>query len=84
MALYEWDGVRDEETVILRRMLYDLPEEVLKDYGREKLKQVFFRRWYQMDSRNLNFWRFILEIDDEEFNRKARKDFRTSCRIWNY
>jgi len=38
MDLYDWDGVRDEETVILRRMLYDLPEKVKNFFCSELLR----------------------------------------------
>jgi len=37
-----WDGARDKGTLIFRRMLYDHPALVLKDYSRRELKKILF------------------------------------------
>ncbi len=79
-----WDGAEDRETLIFRRLKYDDPIEVLKDYSIEELKAVFFKNWHNLDKKSFNFWKLVLEIDDEEFNRKAKKDFKTSIKLWSY
>lgn len=79
-----WDGARDRDTLIFRRMLYDHPALVLKDYSRRELKKILFERWHLFDELNLNFWKTVLEVRENEFRRKRRKDFRTAIRIWSY
>ena len=84
MKKYLWDGAKDEDTLALRRMCYDSYENVLKDYSVEYLKEIYLKFYYQMDKRNKNFWKIILEISDEEIERKAKKSFREACKIWDY
>jgi len=33
--------------------------------------------------KNLNFWKIILEIDEDEFNRHAEKNFRLANKIFS-
>jgi len=79
-----WDKAGDRSTLILRRMLYDHPASVLRDYSQEDLKKVLFEKWHLFDKVNLNFWKFILEVGEDEFRKKRREDFRTALRIWPY
>lgn len=70
---YLWDGAKSEEILVYRRMCYDLCENVLRDYSREHLKEIYLKFYYQLDKRSRNFWKIILEIPDEEIEKKAKK-----------
>ena len=81
---WAWDKAEDRDTLILRRMLYDNPKEVLKDYGVEKLKKIFIEKYRQFDKRNRNFWKLILKVKDDEVEQSAERSLRGSDRLWNY
>ncbi len=81
---FAWDGQRSRSVLIARRMAFDDPVEVFRDYGEEVLKEVFFRHYYLLDRRSRNFWKIILEISDEEVEKRAKKSIRESSKIWDY
>ena len=81
---WAWDKTEDRDTLILRRMLYDNPKEVLKDYGVEKLKEIFVEKYRQFDKRNRNFWKLILKVKDDEVEQSTERSLRGSDRLWNY
>ena len=81
---FSWDGEQNQDVIIFRRMMFDSPKEVIKAYGVDKLKEVFWTYWFRFDRLNLNFWKFVLEINDEEFKRKTKGSFRKSIQIWDY
>jgi hypothetical protein len=67
---WSWDGAKDRETLIIRRMLYDDPIQVFKDYD-------------LFDKINRNFWKFILKITDEEIGKVARENPHLAFRFWD-
>lgn len=81
---YLWDGAEGRDTLAYRRMCYDSRENVLRDYSREYLKEIYFKFYYQLDKRSRDFWKTVLGIPEEEVEKKAKKDFREACKIWNY
>ena len=78
---FSWDGEQNQDVIIFRLMMFDSPKEVIKTHGLEKLREVFWAYWFRFDKLNLNFWKFVLEIDDEEFKRKTEGSFRKSIQI---
>jgi hypothetical protein len=84
MINYNWDYTTDKELLAFREMCGEPYQKVLKKYSPEYLKKLYFKFYYQMDKRNRNFWKIILDISDEEIDQKAKKSFRESCKIWNY
>jgi hypothetical protein len=82
-AKYNWDRTQDRETLIIRRMLYDNPREVVKDYGIDYLKKLFTERLHLFDKLNINFWKIVLSVSDEEIEEIKRKNFRFRCQIWD-
>ena len=84
MKKYLWDGAKGEEALAYRRMCYDSRENVLRDYSREYLKEIYLKFYYQLDKRSRNFWKAVLGIPEEEIEKKVKKDFREACKIWNY
>ena len=80
---WSWDGARDRETLIVRRMERDDPKEVLKDYGRERLKEIFLKNLHRFDRINANFWKLILKVSDEEIDRAAKESPRFGIKIWD-
>ncbi len=81
---FSWDGEKNIEIIIFRRMLYDSPEKVLREYGDGRLREIFWKYWFKFDRRNLNFWKLVLGISDEEFRRKTEGSFRKAVKIWDY
>lgn len=81
--IFSWDGVKGEE-LIIRRMLYDDPLLVLKDYPKEKLRKLFLENIHRFFKENLSFWKLILEVNDEELEMAKSQNFRMKCKIWNY
>ena len=79
-----WDNVKSEDAIIIREMLYDDPKRVVKKYGKQRLKSILLENFFKFDRKNLNFWKLILNIDDNEFNSHTNKSFRANCKIWNY
>jgi len=80
---FAWDRVVSEEELLIRALLYADPLELLKAFSKEKLKEVFLNNLHRFDKKNLNFWKIILEIDDDEFNRYAEKNFRLVSKIFS-
>ena len=70
---FSWDGEENIEIIIFRRILYDSPEEVIREYGEERLKEIFWKFWFKFDKRNLSFWKLILGISDDEFRKKLKE-----------
>jgi len=79
-----WDNVKSEDVLVVREMLYENPKIVLKKYSKEKLKEIFLNYLHLFDKKNLNFWKLVLDIDDDLLNKKTKKSFRKDCSIWNY
>ncbi len=82
--MFKWDKINSKDKIILRKMLWENPKIILRNYSKEKLKQVFLEYYYLFDKKNLNFWKIILNIDEDEFIRKTEKSFRSNCKIWDY
>jgi len=84
--VFNWDGERNEDELIFRRMLWDDPHLVYRDHGAQKLREVFLTRGHQAPRRTRSFWMLILEIDKGEFDvdRDPERSFRASCKIWDY
>ena len=80
---FAWDRVVSEEELLIRALLYADPIELLKAFSKEKLKEVFLNNLHRFDKKNLNFWKIILEIDEDEFNRYAEKNFRFVNKIFS-
>jgi len=80
---FAWDRVVSEEELLIRALLYADPIELLKAFSKEKLKEVFLNNLHRFDKKNLNFWKIILEIDEDEFNRYAEKNFRLVSKIFS-
>jgi len=80
---WNWDKTRDRTVLIVRRMQYDHPLEVLSDYGKEFLKEVFLKKYHMFDRLNRNFWRVILKVSDEELEEAVRDNPRLRIKIWN-
>jgi len=80
---FAWDRVVSEEELLIRALLYANPLELLKAFSKEKLKEVFLNNLHRFDKKNLNFWKIILEIDEDEFNRYAEKNFRLVKKIFS-
>ena len=80
---FAWDRVVSEEELLIRALLYANPIDLLKAFPREKLKEVFLNNLHRFDKKNLNFWKIILEIDEDEFNRHAEKNFRLASKIFS-
>jgi hypothetical protein len=77
---YAWDRTQDEEELLIRAMMYHNPVELLTSFSREELKKTFLENLHRFDDKNLNFWKFALEVSDEEFNRYAEGNFRFGLR----
>jgi len=84
MEKYLWDGTKSKDVLVFRKMCGEPYETLLKEYPVEYLKDLYFKFYYQMDKRNRNFWKIILEISDDEIAREAKKSFREACKIWDY
>ena len=56
------------------------PCGTLNGFSREELKKTFLENLHRFDDKNLNFWKFALEVSDEEFNRYAEGSFRFGLR----
>jgi hypothetical protein len=80
---FAWDRVVSEEELLIRALLYANPIDLLKAFPKEKLKEVFLNNLHRFDKKNLNFWKIILEIDEDEFNRHAEKNFRLANKIFS-
>ncbi|SMP15283.1 hypothetical protein SAMN06265339_1378 [Desulfurobacterium pacificum] len=81
---YSWDGNRTKSVLVARRMMYDNPRDVYREYGEEYLKEVFLRHYNLFNDVNRVFWKTILGISDEEIEEKTKGSFRNACKIWNY
>ncbi len=79
---FDWNRCRSEKELAIRRMLWDDPVSVLRDYDRDYLRELFLGNLHRFDRVNLNFWKWCLKISDEEINRRAKENFRLACQIW--
>ncbi|NPA40745.1 MAG: hypothetical protein GXO18_00515 [Aquificae bacterium] len=81
---FTWDGVRSEREVLIRRMLFDDPRKVLKDYEIRLLRETFLKYIHRFDERNVSFWSLVLEVSDEEIAKARSSNFREAGKVWNY
>jgi hypothetical protein len=79
---YAWDRTQDEVELPIRAMMFHNPVELLMAFSREELKKTLLENLHRFDykNKNLNFWKFALEVSDEEFNRYAEGNFRFGIR----
>jgi len=80
---FAWDRVVSEEELLIRALLYANPIDLLKAFPTEKLKEVFLNNLHRFDRKSLNFWKIILEIEEDEFNSYAEKNFRLANKIFS-
>ncbi len=81
---YNWDKTASEEEILIRRMLYDDPRTLLKNYEKDLLKKLFLKNFYKFDKKNKSFWKLVLDVSDEEIDRITKESFRNSVKIWDY
>jgi hypothetical protein len=81
---YNWDKTASEEEILIRRMLYDDPRTLLKNYEKDFLKKLFLKNFYKFDKKNKSFWKLVLDVSDEEIDRITKESFRNSVKIWDY
>ena len=80
---FAWDRVVSEEELLIRALLYANPIDLLKAFPKEKLTEVFLNNLHRFDRKNLNFWKIILEIDEDEFNNYPEKNFRLANKLFS-
>ncbi|OAG27012.1 hypothetical protein [Thermodesulfatator autotrophicus] len=81
---WNWDYCNDPELILVRRMLYDNPLDLLKKHEKNILKETFLKNIHFFKRENFTFWKLILDISDEEIKQRTKKSFRTSCEIWRF
>ncbi|AEH45598.1 hypothetical protein Thein_1740 [Thermodesulfatator indicus DSM 15286] len=81
---WNWDHCNDSEVLLVRRMLYDDPLELLKQYKKSTLKKTFLKNIHLFKRENFTFWKLILDVSDEEIKQRTKNSFRTSCEIWRF
>ncbi len=79
-----WDGVKSDREITIREMLYEDPRKVLRKHRKEKLRSLFLEYVHRFDKRNKSFWKLILEVSDEEYERAIRENFREANKVWDY
>ena len=84
MLKLNWDGVESRTELSIREMLYADPRDVLAKHEEEELKEIFLTYIHRFDKRNKSFWKLILEVSDEEYDRAIRENFREANKVWNY
>ncbi|ODN30118.1 hypothetical protein [Fervidobacterium thailandense] len=83
---YSWDGVNGPE-VIIRIMNFgnfDEVKEILRTFGKEKLKELFLDNIHRFHGKERNFWKIVLEVSDIELERAIAKNLRESIEIRNF
>ena len=79
-----WDGVKSDRELTIREMLYEDPRKVIKKHGRKNLRKVFLKYIHRFDKRNRSFWKLVLGVSDEEYERAIRENFREANKVWDY
>ena len=77
---FSWDYCGGTETII-RKMIFGTPEDIknlLNEYGKEKIKEIFLENLHRFGPKDRNFYKIILEVDDEILERKSKESFRNS------
>ncbi|SHH27827.1 hypothetical protein [Thermosipho atlanticus] len=80
---FVWDSCRGNETII-RKMIFGNIEdikELLKEYGKSKLKKIFLENFHRFHGRDKSYWQLILEVSNEQINLKAKGSFRKDTGI---
>lgn len=75
---FVWDGCKGNESII-RKMIFGNIEdirELLKVYGKEKLRKIFLENIYRFNGRDKSFWKLILEVSDEQINLETKRSIR--------
>jgi len=78
---FDWDGERSEEILLFRRMKWDDPKKLLKQYPKKELKEIFLKHYVRFDKKNQAFWKLILGICDAEIEQKTKGNFGRVCNI---
>lgn len=75
---FQWDNDKSEETAIFRALTWGDIKTVLKKHDKLTLKKIFLRYYFKFDKRNQNFWKIILEINENEINKRANREFKNN------
>ncbi|AWB10149.1 MAG: hypothetical protein C0173_01835 [Desulfurella sp.] len=81
--IYRWDGINSDQEILIRKMLYADPGDILSKYSEGILKDVFLRNIHRFKKKNRSFWKLILGVSDDEVDEAAAKCFRSSSELWD-
>ncbi len=82
--MLNWDGVKSDTELTIREMLYEDPRDVLAKYEEEELREIFLTYIHRFDKKNKSFWKLVLGVSDEEYERAIRENFREANKVWDY
>ena len=82
--MLNWDGVKSDTELTIREMLYEDPRNVLAKYEEEELREIFLTYIHRFDKKNRSFWKLVLGVSDEEYDRAIRENFREANKVWDY
>ena len=83
-VLYNWDHCGNPERILLRKMLYGDPAEVLREHSLKELRELFLKKIHFFKRQNRSFWKLILDIGDEELEQAIKGNLREAFKLWPY
>lgn len=83
---YSWDGISGPEIVIriMNFGTFDEVKEILRTYGKEKLKVLFLDNIHRFHGKERNFWKIVLGVSDSEIERAVAGNLRETIEIRNF
>jgi hypothetical protein len=81
---FAWDKIQNKEELILRAMLYDDPQWILKSFSKDFLKNLFLKHIHRFERENRSFWSLVLEVSNEEIEQASKRSFRESSKLLSY
>ena len=82
--MVNWDKVKSQKELLVREMLYEDPRSVVEKYNLRELKDIFLSNLHRFDRKNRAFWKFLLDVSDDEIARAIKENVREANGPWDY
>lgn len=80
---FSWDYCEGTETVIRKMVLGNMNDlkQLLNEHDKKELKKIFLNNIHRFHGKDRSFWKVLLEVSDEEVERKSNESFRKAPAI---
>lgn len=83
---FSWDYCMGVETIIRKMIMGNVDDLkwLLNEYNKGKLKEIFLNNLHRFYGKDRSFWKILLEVPDEEIERKSNESFRETSALRHF